>query len=102
MRAAENDGRPIAYATSACAVNTASAAPNFPLWNSSWTMGPLSAARPTAAGTVMKAASLSAKPSVPCSASRSRRAAWAAMLGSAAVATDTPKTPRGNSMTRSA
>ena len=65
-------------------------------------MGSPSARSPAAAGTATKTERRSAKPSVSASAARSPRAAWAAMLGSAAVASAMPNTPSGNSITRSA
>jgi hypothetical protein len=66
------------------------------------TIGPPTTARPTADGTLKKATSFSAEPSVAFAAGRSRAAAACATPAPATVAMATPKTPSGSCMSRKA
>ena len=65
-------------------------------------MGPPTTASPTAEGTLKKATSRSAEPSVALAAGRSRAAAACATPAPATVAMATPKTPSGSCMSRKA
>ena len=102
MREPANPASPTAYHASASAVAAVSAGPNRPRSKSRRTIGARSATSPIVAGTDTYTPSRSAKFSVPASPPRSWAAACRAITGSEAEASAMPKTPRGNSMTRSA